>query len=208
MQDFLLALGFIVNHKRVRRLLRLMGLMAIYPKRILSKLGLKKYIHLYLLKGLDIDRHNKAWAIDVSAPGSDNLSTEISPAVYEPAVEILPRCKRGLWRKGAVKSHPVLRMRRNKQNSLNCTEDRPFSCRSGYHRIYDETTKHALEASVFNRQPPVKKWLWRYVVSFYGLYVAMRETLCLVMGYPHSHYPEPPAPQPLNPCTLHVSKGF
>lgn len=66
MQDLLLALGFVVNHKRVRRLLRLMGLMAIYPKRNLSKLGLKKYIHPYLLKGLDIDRPNKVWAIDVT----------------------------------------------------------------------------------------------------------------------------------------------
>ena len=66
MQDLLFALGFVVNHKRVRRLLRLMGLMAIYPKKNLSKLGLKKYIHPYLLKGLDIDRPNKAWAIDVT----------------------------------------------------------------------------------------------------------------------------------------------
>jgi putative transposase len=30
-QDFLFTLGFVVNHKRVRRLLRLMGLMAINP---------------------------------------------------------------------------------------------------------------------------------------------------------------------------------
>jgi putative transposase len=66
MQDMLFALGFVVNHKRVRRLLRLMGLMAIYPKRNLSKLGLKKYIHPYLLKGLDINRPNMAWAIDVT----------------------------------------------------------------------------------------------------------------------------------------------
>jgi putative transposase len=43
-----------------------MGLMAIYPKRNLSKLGLKKYIHPYLLKGLDINRPNMAWAIDVT----------------------------------------------------------------------------------------------------------------------------------------------
>lgn len=50
-QDFLFALGFVVNHKRVRRLLRLMGLRAIYPKRNLSKLGLSKYIRPYLLKG-------------------------------------------------------------------------------------------------------------------------------------------------------------
>lgn len=66
MQDLLFALGFVVNHKRVRRLLRLMGLMAIYPKKNLSKLGLKKYIHPYLLKGLDINRPNQVWAIDIT----------------------------------------------------------------------------------------------------------------------------------------------
>ena len=64
--DFLFALGFVVNHKRVRRLLRLMGLMAIYPKRNLSKLGLSKYIRPYLLKGLKIERSNQAWAIDIT----------------------------------------------------------------------------------------------------------------------------------------------
>ena len=37
MQDFLRHKGYIVNHKRVRRLLRLMGLMAIYPKKNLSR---------------------------------------------------------------------------------------------------------------------------------------------------------------------------
>jgi putative transposase len=66
MQDFLLAMGFVVNHKRVRRLLRLMGLMAIYPKRNLSKLGMKKYIHPYLLKGMKINRPNQVWAIDIT----------------------------------------------------------------------------------------------------------------------------------------------
>lgn len=66
MQDFLLALGFVVNHKRVRRLLRLMGLMAIYPKKNLSKLGLKKYIQPYLLKGLNVIHPNQVWAIDIS----------------------------------------------------------------------------------------------------------------------------------------------
>jgi putative transposase len=65
-QDFLLVLGFVVNHKRIRRLLRLMGLMAIFPKRNLSKLGLKKYIHPYLLKGLSIERPNQVWAVDLT----------------------------------------------------------------------------------------------------------------------------------------------
>ncbi len=66
MQDFLFALGIVVNHKRVRRLLRVLGFMAIYPKKNLSKLGLKKYIHPYLLKGLKIERPNQVWAIDIT----------------------------------------------------------------------------------------------------------------------------------------------
>jgi putative transposase len=66
MQDFLFSIGFLVNHKRVRRLLRKMGLMAIYPKRNLSKLGLVKYIRPYLLKGLKIDHPNQVWAIDIT----------------------------------------------------------------------------------------------------------------------------------------------
>ncbi len=66
MQDLLFSLSIVANHKRVRRLLRLMGLMAIYPKRNLSKLGLSKYIRPYLLKGLKIERPNQVWAIDIT----------------------------------------------------------------------------------------------------------------------------------------------
>jgi len=66
MQDLLFSLGLVVNHKRIRRLLRLMGIMAIYPKRNLSKLGLAKYIRPYLLRGLKIDRPNQVWAIDIT----------------------------------------------------------------------------------------------------------------------------------------------
>jgi putative transposase len=66
MQDFLFLLGLVVNHKRVRRLLRLMGIMAMYPKRNLSKLGLAKYIRPYLLRGLDINRPNQAWCVDIT----------------------------------------------------------------------------------------------------------------------------------------------
>lgn len=66
MQDHLLGLSLIVNHKRVRRLLRLMGLMAIYPKKNLSKLGMAKYIKPYLLRNLKITRPNQVWAIDIT----------------------------------------------------------------------------------------------------------------------------------------------
>jgi len=66
MEDFLFSLGFIVNPKRVRRLLRKMSIMAIYPKRNLSKLGHKKYIRPYLLRGLKITRPNQVWEIDIT----------------------------------------------------------------------------------------------------------------------------------------------
>ncbi|MFM7486767.1 MAG: IS3 family transposase [Cytophagales bacterium] len=66
MQDFLFALGLAVNVKRVRRLLRLMGIMAHYPKRNLSKLGQAKYVRPYLLKNLEITHANQVWAIDIT----------------------------------------------------------------------------------------------------------------------------------------------
>lgn len=66
MQEELRELGYSVNHKRVRRLLRLMRLEAIYPKKNLSKLGNAKYIHPYLLEHMEIDEPNKVWAIDIT----------------------------------------------------------------------------------------------------------------------------------------------
>jgi putative transposase len=59
-------LGYGVNVKRVRRLLRLMGHMAVYPKRNLSKLGQAKYIRPYLLRNLAIERANQVWSIDIT----------------------------------------------------------------------------------------------------------------------------------------------
>lgn len=66
MQDYLTSHGYKVNIKRVRRLLRKMGIMAIYPRRNLSKLLHAKYIRPYLLRGLRITRPNQVWAIDIT----------------------------------------------------------------------------------------------------------------------------------------------
>jgi putative transposase len=66
MQDYLRSKGLMVNHKRVRRLLRKMGIMAIYPKKNLSKMANAKYVRPYLLNGLKIERPNQLWAIDIT----------------------------------------------------------------------------------------------------------------------------------------------
>jgi putative transposase len=66
MQDYLRSQGYSVNHKRVRRLLRKMGLMAIYCKPNLSKLGKAEYIYPYLLKHLSIKYSNQVWQIDIT----------------------------------------------------------------------------------------------------------------------------------------------
>jgi putative transposase len=66
LQDYLRAAGYQTNHKRVRRLLRKMGLMAIYPKRNLSKLGKVEYIYPYLLRNLPITTSNQVWQIDIT----------------------------------------------------------------------------------------------------------------------------------------------
>jgi putative transposase len=58
--------GFWVNPKRVRRLLRLMGLEAIYPKPKLSLGGPGHKIYPYLLSGLKIDRPNLVWSTDIT----------------------------------------------------------------------------------------------------------------------------------------------
>lgn len=66
MQDFLFALGYLVNHKRVRRLMRKARIHAHYPKRNLSKPGKAEYIYPYLLRGLQVIRPNQVWAIDIT----------------------------------------------------------------------------------------------------------------------------------------------
>ncbi len=55
-----------VNHKRVGRLMREMGLVAIYPKPKLSLGAADHRIYPYLLRGITVDRPNQAWATDIT----------------------------------------------------------------------------------------------------------------------------------------------
>ncbi len=58
--------GYQVNRKRVRRLMRQMGLRAVYPKPRTSQAGKGHKIYPYRLRGLAITRPNQVWASDIS----------------------------------------------------------------------------------------------------------------------------------------------
>lgn len=58
--------GRVVNRKRVSRLLRLMGIAAIYPRRSLSQPGEGHEIFLYLLRGVEINGPNQVWCSDIT----------------------------------------------------------------------------------------------------------------------------------------------
>ena len=58
--------GYPVDRKRVRRLLRLMGLEAIYPKPRTSVPGAVEQRYPYLLRGMRIERCNQVWSCDIT----------------------------------------------------------------------------------------------------------------------------------------------
>jgi putative transposase len=58
--------GHTINPKRVRRLLRQLGLLAVYPKPRLSQAGVDGNVFPHLLRGLAIVRAHQVWAIDIT----------------------------------------------------------------------------------------------------------------------------------------------
>lgn len=58
--------GHSVSRKRIRRLMRLMGLEAIYPHPRTSQPAPGHKIYPYLLRGLDINRPNQVWPTDIT----------------------------------------------------------------------------------------------------------------------------------------------
>ncbi len=58
--------GYAVNSKRVRRLMRLMGLQAIYPRPKLSQSAGAHRRYPYLLDGIEIVHPNQVWSCDIT----------------------------------------------------------------------------------------------------------------------------------------------
>jgi putative transposase len=66
MTTWLRSAGHEVNRKRVQRLMRLMGLEAVYPKPRLSSGGAGHKVYPYLLRNVAIERVNQVWSTDIT----------------------------------------------------------------------------------------------------------------------------------------------
>ena len=66
MAAWLATQGHVVNRKRVRRLMRFAGLVAIYQRPNTSKPAVAHKIYPYLLGGISIERVNQVWCSDVT----------------------------------------------------------------------------------------------------------------------------------------------
>lgn len=58
--------GYKINRKKVQRLMRIMGIQAIYPKKWLSIPNLEDKKYPYLLKNLNINRPDMVWCADIT----------------------------------------------------------------------------------------------------------------------------------------------
>jgi len=63
---YLCGLGHGVNRKRVRRLMAVMGLEAVYPKPRLSKPNPGHRVYPYLLRGVTVERPDQVWSTDIT----------------------------------------------------------------------------------------------------------------------------------------------
>jgi putative transposase len=66
MTDWLCRCGVGVNRKRVQRLMRLMGIEAVYPKRRTTIPAEGHKVFPYLLRGVAITRPNQVWSTDIT----------------------------------------------------------------------------------------------------------------------------------------------
>ena len=60
------VLGRSIGRNRIRRLMRVMGIEAIYPRKRTTIPGGPAGIHPYRLKGLDITHPNQVWCADIT----------------------------------------------------------------------------------------------------------------------------------------------
>ncbi len=66
MTEYLRRQGYIVNHKRIQRLMRKMNIQAIYPAPKTTVSSAEHKVYPYLLRNLAITRPNQVWSTDIT----------------------------------------------------------------------------------------------------------------------------------------------
>lgn len=66
MKVFLNSQGYSISRKRVQRLMRALGLNAVYPKPRLSQRNIEHQVYPYLLRNLNITSSNQVWCTDIT----------------------------------------------------------------------------------------------------------------------------------------------
>lgn len=66
MTEYLRQQHYVIGKDRVRTLLRMMGLFAIYPRRFTSQRTQEHKIYPYLLSGINITQPNQVWSADIT----------------------------------------------------------------------------------------------------------------------------------------------
>jgi putative transposase len=66
MKEWLCGLGYRVGRNRVKRLMQVMGLEAVYPKPKLSQPGEAHKVYPYLLRDIEVTRINQVWSTDIT----------------------------------------------------------------------------------------------------------------------------------------------
>ena len=65
-RDELIRQGFVINRKRVQRLMQRMGLQAVYPRERTTRPAPGHTIYPYLLRDVVVDEPNQVWATDIT----------------------------------------------------------------------------------------------------------------------------------------------
>ena len=88
--DDLKELGQIINHKRTYRLMKVMGLQAVYPKKNLSKRRHQDSIFPYLLKDQPPKKPHDCWCVDITY-----LKTGKGFVYLTALIDVVSRCVMG-----------------------------------------------------------------------------------------------------------------
>ena len=83
--------GWSVNRQRAKRLMKVMGIEALYQKPNTGKGHPDRKIYPYLLRGMSIDRPHRVWCADITytrGPGT-RLGAFPNPSTHEPMHQVL-----------------------------------------------------------------------------------------------------------------------